>query len=285
MQDAIHRFLFEELDIRGAYVSLNKTWQAIQSGPRYAPEVRDVLGQLCAVTAIIAGNLKQAGRLTFQLSGQGPLPLLVIDCSADLNLRGFAKQEGEIIIGSSMREMLGDGRLLMSLDVEGNKQPYQSYVPIEGDKVAEIFEHYLSQSEQLPTLLFMAANGQAAGALFLQKLPEADIKDADGWARISQLAATVKNEELLGLDVETLLLRLFSQEDIRLYPARELRHDFPMDWEKIRTMLRSLGEEEVEKLISEHGEVLVSDDLSNHHYRFSPAEARALFGEDKPTLH
>lgn len=278
----VQRFLLEELDIRGAIVRLTDVWQAIQAGRDYAPPVARLLGETCAVATVIAGNLKQAGRLTFQISGLGPLGLLVVDCTEDLNLRAYAKAAG-VLAGDGLRELVGDGRLQLTLDVAGLDQPYRSLVPLEGDSIAASFEHYLSQSEQQPAGLWLASDEHAAAALFVQKLPDADRRDADGWPRVQQLAATVRPDELLGLPAAEILRRLFAEETVRLFDARVVRHDWPADPEKIAAMLRGLGEAEVRAILAEHGEVRVHDDMANLDYRFDAAAVDALFAP--PTLH
>ena len=278
----VQRFLLEDLDIRGAVVRLTDVWEAMQDERGYAPAVAHLLGEMSAVSTVIAGNLKQPGRLTFQITGHGPVSLLVIDCAETLNLRGYAKAEGTPAAGT-LAELVGDGRLQLSLDIEGLDQPYQSLVPLEGDSIAEVFEHYLAQSEQQPARLWLAGSAQAAVALFVQKLPGADAKDLDGWSRVQQLANTVREDELLGLDAEALLRHLFAEENVRLFEARRVTHDWPADPEKIAEMLRALGEDEVRAVLEEHGEVVVHDDLSNHTYRFDRGDVDALFRP--PTLH
>ncbi|PLK47557.1 Hsp33 family molecular chaperone HslO [Uliginosibacterium sp. TH139] len=285
MTNAVTRFMLDALDIRGAVVQLGSTWQQVCVGRHYPPAVQSLLGQMCAVTAVIAANLKQAARITFQLSGHGSVSLLVIDCNERLNLRGYARHEAAPVGPAGLQELLGDGRLLMSLDMEGARQPWQSYVPVEGESIAAVFEHYLAQSEQQPALLVLFANQEQATGLFLQKLPGADLKDADGWNRIVHLASTVKAEELMELSAEEVLLRLFFEEEVRMFEARPVTHDFPPDRDKIATMLRSLGHEEIERILAEHGEVRIHDDLSNHEYIFSSEEALALFSQGRPTLH
>ena len=278
----VQRFLLEDLDIRGAVVRLTDVWQAMQQGRAYPEAVARLLGEMSAVSAVIAGNLKQPGRLTFQVSGHGPVSLLVIDCSEALNLRGYAKAEG-VLTGDSLGDLVGDGRLQLSLDVEGMDQPYQSLVPLEGDSIAACFEHYLEQSEQQPAGLWLAATEHAAAALFVQKLPGADARDLDGWSRVQQLANTVLNDELLGLEPQEILRRLFAEENVRLFEPRAATHDWPADPEKVATMLRSLGEDEVRAILAEHGEIVVHDDMSNHTYRFDAADVDALF--QPRTLH
>lgn len=278
----IQRFLLEDLDIRGAVVRLDDVWKAMQVDRQYPAPVARLLGEMSAVSALISGNLKQAGRLTFQVQGHGPVTLLVIDCNADLNLRGYAKTEGAVS-GDSLGELVGDGRLQLALDVEGMEQPYQSLVPLQGDSIGAVFSHYLEQSEQQPAGLWLACSPAASAALFIQCLPGAHERDPDGWSRIMQLAQTVRPDELLELSPEVLLGRLFAEEDVRLYPPRTVTHHWPPEPEKIAGMLYSLGEEEVRQVLEEHGEVVVHDELSNHTYRFDADDINALF--QPPTLH
>ena len=278
----VQRFLLEELDIRGAVVRLDDVWKAMQVGRDYPEPVARLLGEMSAISAVITGNLKQSGRLTFQVQGHGPVKLLVVDCNGELNLRGYAKSEGDIV-GSTLGEIVGDGRLQLSLDIPGMDQPYQSLVPLEGDSISTVFAHYLEQSEQQPAGLWLACDPMASAALFVQRLPGADAKDADGWSRIMQLAQTVRSEELLTLSPEVLLNRLFAEEDVRIYPARTVTHNWPPEPEKIASMLQSLGEDEVRSVLAEQGEVVVHDELSNHTYRFGEADIDEIFRP--PTLH
>ncbi|MCL2161249.1 MAG: Hsp33 family molecular chaperone HslO [Betaproteobacteria bacterium] len=327
----VQRFLLENLDIRGAVVKLTDVWQALQHERGYSPIVAGLLGEMAAVCAVIAGNLKQPGRLTFQVQGSGPVKHLVVDCSEDLNLRGYARADLEADMsetnvhgaegspgqaslprevarrrrdGRSKRgvppdretgaaqdfnpenelpSLLGDGQLQLSLETEGLEQPYQSIVPLEGDSIAEVFTHYLEQSEQQSTGLWLACGRDASAALFVQKLPGADTKDPDGWRRIQTLAETVRNEELLDLDAAALLRRLFAEEDVRLYPPRTVTHDWPREPEKIADLLLTLGEEEVRSMLVENGKLVVRDELSNHTYLFDTSEIDDLF--QPRTLH
>ena len=278
----VQRFLFESLDIRGALVQLNDVWREMQRGRAYAPRVRDLLGEMAAIAAVMTGNLKQPGRLTFQLQGDGPLKLLVVDCTEALNLRGYAKADVSGDDGDSEAALLSTGHLMLTLDAPGLQQPYQSYVPIVGDTITEIFQHYLEQSEQQPAALWLTANAESAAGMFLQKLPNADSRDADGWSRISQLAGTISAGELRSLDPATLLTRLFHEEDVRVFEARPVLHRWPADPDKIDSMLRSLGRAEVEAILDAKGIVKIHDDLSNHTYRYDADAVRKLFDESAP---
>ena len=284
MTDSVSRFLLEDLDIRGAIVHLDFAWQGMQAGRDYAPTTRDLLGQMAAVTTLIGSNLKTPGRLSFQVQGHGTLRLLVVDCDEQLRLRGLAKAPADLA-PAPVPELLGDGQLVLTLQTNtALDRPYQSFVPLEGDTVAEIFEHYLETSEQAPSRLWLAANEHSACGLFLQKLPDADKKDEDGWNRVQMLASTVKDAEL-ALAPEELLRRLFPEENVRLFDALPASYYCPRDEEKVRGMLVSLGREEIAGLLEEKGEIVIVDDICNHTYRFGPEVLDQLFPPVKRTLH
>ena len=282
MTSTVRRFLFEGLDIRGAIVHLGDAWQQMQAGRDYQPTVAQLLGETAAVTALIAAQLKQPGRLTLQLRGNGPLSLLIIDCNERLQLRGMARCRQALPAGTA-RELLGDGQLLISLELAAMRTPYQSIVPLEGDSVAEIFAHYLHQSEQQPARFLLAATPTAAAGLLLQKMPDADQRDPDGWHRVEALAATLTPAELLDLPTAELLPRLFHQETVRLFPERRIDYHCPEDWAKVRTMLRTLGRDEVYAALHERGEVLIRDDICNREYRFDALAIAELFADDLPS--
>jgi molecular chaperone Hsp33 len=272
----VRSFLFEELDIRGAWVQLGSAWHEMIAGRAYPGPALELLGQLAAVTALIAANLKQPGRLTFQLRGEGAVSLLVMDCDEQLRLRGMARAPSDLV-ASSLSTLLDEGALTLTLDTAGMRQPYQSHVPLQGDTLAAVFEHYLAQSEQLPTRLWLVAGREAAAGLFLQALPGAVMRDVDGWNRIQTLAGTVRPDELLGLGAIKLIERLFAEEDVRVYDPRPVSYACPYDPAKIHSMLRRVGRVECEAILAEHGEIRVHDEICNHEYVLDAAAVAALF--------
>ena len=285
--NSVQRFLFEDLDIRGAVVHLGTVWKQLLANRNYPAPIVELLGQMSVTTLLLADNLKQPGRLTIQLRGEGPVTLLVIDCDEALNLRCMA-QFGENIQAAALVDLLGQGQLMISLDLPSMREPYQSVVPLVGHSIAEIFEHYLTHSEQLASRFFLAASTSAAGGLFLQKMPSTDQRDADGWARLEALAGTVQPKELLELSSESLLTRLFNQETVRLFDAQSVTHNVPENREKIATLLLSLGRDEAYAALKERSVIVIRDDLSNHEYRFSKADLDELFRntpETPPTVH
>ncbi len=286
-EDCVQRFLFDDLDIRGAVVRLGPVWQQLLTQRDYPAPVIRLLGEMSATTLLMADNLKQPGRLTIQLRGDGPVPLLVIDCSEQLNIRCMA-QHSAAVEETTTIGLLGQGQLLLSLDLPTLREPYQSIVPLTGESIAEVFEHYLRQSEQVASRFFLAATPTGAAGLFLQKMPSADQRDGDGWARIEALASTVKPEELLDLPSQELLARLFHEETVRLFDAHPVSNICPEDWEKVGNMLLSLGREEVYEVLKERGAIVIRDDLANREYRFDKAAVDKLFintPETPPTVH
>ncbi len=274
--DFSHRFTLDKLDIRGQVVRLSSAWQSLMLGRDYPPNVTAHLGEMACVAVVIGAGLKHKGRATLQIQGGAFAKLAVIDCTNDLGIRGMASfepQDGPM----SFADWVSGGRVALTVSQFDNGQMYQSIVPVSGLTVAECFEHYFDQSEQLPTHLWIAADSKGAGALLLQKLPKADEKDADGWARVEQLAASVTNDELTNLDAETLLTRLFHEEDIRLYEPKSVFCDCKRDEEKVKNMLRSLGRDELDATLKQLGEIIVKDDMCNEEYRFDPAAVDALF--------
>ena len=293
-QNYSRRFTLDNLDIRGQVVRLTDVWRDMHDGRHYAPNMRQFLGELACVSVLIGAGLKRPGRAALQIqrkrsendSGVETFsgPLAVLDCTEALAIRGMAAVAADIANSKSgaatFSEWVEDCTLAMTLSYTGTTQIYQSVVPVSGLSVAECFEHYFDLSEQLPTHLWLAANESGAGALLLQKLPNADQKDTDGWARVEQLAASVSDQELITLPAAQLLARLFSQEDVRVYEAKPVSYACTRDVQKVESMLRALGREEVEATIAELGIVEVKDDICNQVYRFDAEAVKRLFAAE-----
>ncbi|HEY5637373.1 MAG TPA: Hsp33 family molecular chaperone HslO [Burkholderiales bacterium] len=274
--NVVQRFLFEDLDIRGRLVVLQGAWREMLAGRRYSPDVVGLLGHTTALAVLLGAHRKDTARLTLQVQGSGPVRLLVADCDPELRIRGMAQVDPDAPEGSA-RALLGDGRLALTLEDARSGQLYQSLVPLEGEMMAEIFAHYLAQSEQRDAALQLHADTQSLSGLMLEKLPGADARDPDGWARITQLAATLRPGEASTLSPQDLLTRLFPDELLRVYPQDEVRYHCPYDPSKVEDMLRSLGRAEVDGILAEHGEVVIRNEICNHVYRFDGDAVAALF--------
>ena len=275
--DYVQRFLFEELDIRGRLVCLTGAWGKMLDGRGYPAQIAALLGETTALATLLGANRKGSGRTTLQVRGSGPVPLLVADCTSDLKIRGMAHHEPGA--SGTVRELIGQGRFALMLEDEASGQIYQSVVPLQGDNLSEIFAHYLTQSEQLPSFVRLFADGEAACGLLLEKLPKADERDPDGWNRMTQFAATLTLPETRDVQPYDLLTRLFPEELLRVYKIDPVEYHCPYDAEKVKDMLRNLGRAEVEAILAEKGEVLIRNEMCNHEYRFDAEAVASMFAE------
>lgn len=277
--DNLSLFLLEQAGLRGVLVHLDDTWRAIQARAEYPRQVADRLGETCAAAALFTGHAKLDGRLSVQLRGTGALRTLFAECTAEGTLRGIAHYSEPLPTPLTPRAF-GEGSV-MAITIE-NLPPggqemirYQAMVSLDADHLGEAFEDYFAQSEQLPTRVLLAADGQRAAALMLQKLPQGH-GDADGWTRGSAIFDTLGRDELLSLSSETLLFRLFHEDQVRLLGGRPLRFACSCSRERVADMLRSLDLQETLAAARE-GLTEVHCDFCGQGYRFSDEEVLSLF--------
>jgi len=275
--DYVQRFLFENLDIRGRLVCLTGSWQRMLDGRGYPEDIATLLGHTTALNVLLGANQKGSGRVTMQVQGSGPVKLLVADCTSELRIRGMAQFEKEGMKSGTERGLLGDGRLSVTLEDVKSGKFYQSLVPLEGETLEEIFEHYLAQSEQLHAFLRLYADGGAICGLLLEKLPNADSRDPDGWNRVTHLASTLTLDETRDAQPYDLLTRVFPEELMRVFRLYAVEYHCPYDEGKVKDMLRGLGREEVEAILAEQGQVVIRNEMCNHEYRFDARAVAELF--------
>ena len=273
--DSLQRFLFEHAPIRGERVHLDSSWHAVLQRHDYPPLLRRMMGELTAAAVLLAATLKLDGSLVLQIQGTGAIKLLVVECGGDLKLRATAKWEGAL--QGSLPELVGDGRFVITLVQQDGKPAYQGIVALEGDSVAEILQNYMSRSEQLETRLWLAVDEHAASGMLLQKLPDQAEGDLDAWPRFIQLADTLHDDELMQLSTEALLHRLFHEEDVRLFEAQPVSFQCSCSRDNVAQMLRMLGEEEVESILTEQQTIEVHCEFCNHCYEFDKVDAAQVF--------
>ncbi|OOG22924.1 Hsp33 family molecular chaperone [Thioalkalivibrio denitrificans] len=280
--DTLRRFILESTNVRGEWVSLEAAWQALLERHEYPPVVRDLLGQALAAVALLSATIKFDGSLILQVTGNGPLNLLVVQANGRGNVRGLARWQSEVP-ASGLAAQFGDGRMVMTIDPGEGRDRYQGIVPLEGDTLAQALEGYFSRSEQLPTRLWLAADGRRAAGLLLQSLP-GEQRDPDAFNRAVVLAETLKPDELLDLPVETVLHRLYHEEDVRLYEGTPVSFRCSCSRERVADMLRNLGYAEVRGVLEDEGVVEVHCEFCNAGYRFDTVDAEQLFaaGESPP---
>ncbi len=304
----LHKFLFDGAPVRGALVRLTEGWQELlqrraEAGAYPAP-VTELLGEMTAAAVLLHSNIKFAGALVLQILGDGPVKVAVAEVQPDMAFRATATVTQAVAAGASLEQLVnahGQGRCAITLDPrerQPGQQPYQGIVPLrdfDGNTLPHLSDMlglYMRQSEQLDTRLVLAANAEVAAGLLIQRMPtageanlagsahaEADTDAEEDFRRISLLAASLTRDELLRLDADTLLHRLFWQENLlRLEgPKTAPRFACTCSRERVASMLRSLGTAEVESILAEQGMVDVGCEFCGQHYRFDAVDAAQLF--------
>ncbi|MDE2628773.1 MAG: Hsp33 family molecular chaperone HslO [Burkholderiales bacterium] len=307
----LHKFLFEGLPVRGMLVRLTDGWQEVlarrgKSGDAYPAPVRSLLGEMAAAGVLMQGNLQFDGALILQVYGDGPVKLAVAEVQHDLAFRVTAKVVGEVPETARLEALLnvhGQGRCAITLDPKDKRpgqQPYQGVVALHGDRreplqqLSEVLEHYMLQSEQLDTRLILAADDTLAAGLLIQRLPVQGAGNLQGAARnedligldesynrLALLAGTLTREELLTLDADTILRRLFWEEPLRRFVPRRAESGprFACSCSRVRvgSMLKSLGREEIDGIVVEQGRVEIGCEFCGLKYHFDPVDVGELF--------
>ena len=305
----LHKFLFEGQPVRGMLVRLTDSWQEVLQRRAAADDVfpapvRALIGEMAAAAALMQANIKFNGALILQVFGDGPVKLAVAEVQPDLAFRVTAKVVGEVAADAGLEAMLnvhGQGRCAITLDPIDKKpgqQPYQGIVPLHGDhreplqQLAQVLEHYMLQSEQLDTRLILAADDQVAAGLLIQRMPvegegnlgernEDEIGRNESFNRVAHLASTLTRKELLELDADTILRRLFWEEDVRRFTPMTGEHgprfECRCSRERVGAMLRSLGRDEIDSIVAERGDVEIGCDFCGLKYRYDAVDVGELF--------
>lgn len=287
--DTLKPFLLEEHGIRGYIVQMDATWRAVLERHAYPPTLRDRVGELMTAAALLTATLRYKGSLTIQLKGDGPLRWLWVECTSDYGLRATAHWSGEAE-GDSLRALVGDARLTLTIDPTEGSERYQGIVPVEGDTLATALESYLARSEQLTSRLWLHADARTIGGLLLQKLPDREGADPDAWNRACVLAGTVTARELADHNATEIIRRLFHEEDVRVFERVPVSFRCTCSRERVIRTLRTLGVAEIRPLVEERGEVAVDCEFCHQHYVFDAVDIEQIFASDvlergSPTHH
>lgn len=297
MTDTLQKFMFQDAPVRGELVEISDTWHQVQARHDYPKAVSTLLGEMIAAAALLSANLKFNGAIIMQIHGDGPVRLLVVECDSDLQLRATAKLVPDAVIAddATLPQLVnagGHGRFVITLDPKDKlpgQQPYQGIVPLDGDSMANVIEHYMLRSEQLDTKLWLAADENVARGLLLQKLPNEGgsgvpvDNDAEAWNHIVMLGSTVRRDELLATDIETMMRRLFWEETIRLFDARHPSFHCSCSREKVGSMLKMLGRDEVDSALAELGTLAINCDFCGQYYAFDKVDCAQLFAAESAT--
>ena len=284
MTDQIQRFLFDNTNVRGELVTLEQAYAEVLDRHDYPAVVNRLLGELLAAVALLTDTVKLDGTLSIEVRGKGTLALLMAESNPGGELRAIARLAENAPMpadDASFLELLGGGQIMITLDPrEGHR--YQGIVALDHDSLAGCLAAYFAQSEQLPTRLWLAADGQRAAGLLLQRMPdESRNQDLDAWDRSVMLAETVKEEELLGLAPEALLQRLYHEETVRIFEPKSLRFGCTCSRERIASALLTLGEAELREVLAEHGSIDTQCHFCHTAYHFDEVDVEALLVEGK----
>jgi molecular chaperone Hsp33 len=288
--DSLHRFIFENTPVRGNIVDLTNTFQLALNKQHLPAGLKRALGELMAASALLTATLKMNGSLVLQIQGKGLLKLLVVECNSDFGIRATAKWKGDIRDDQTLFDLIEHGQFVITLDPKDGGQTYQGIVPIEGNDISTILENYMLRSEQIDTKIWLCCDGNSAAGMLLQKLPdtmnqvinsqEAIEHDLDAWNRVGHLADTITDDELLHLPTETLIHRLFHEEDVRLFEASNTKFFCSCSRASVANMLRMLGNEEITSVLEEQGKIEVNCDFCNTHYQFDKVDAAQIMASD-----
>jgi len=288
VQDQLHRYLFENVAVRGELVNVSHTWHEIVRNHDYAEPVKTLLGELLVATSLLTATLKFDGDITVQLQGDGLLTLAVINGNNRQELRGVArvKEDAEIASGSTLKEMVGNGYLVITITPEKGER-YQGVVGLEADTLAGCLEDYFMRSEQLPTRLFIRTNEQGAAGILLQVLPAQDTSQ-DDFNHLAMLTETVKAEELITLPANDVLWRLYHQEEATVYDPLPVIFKCTCSRQRCGEVLKTLPESEVDEILAEDGKIDMHCDYCGTHYVYDAVDIAAIRNEsvsDSDQLH
>jgi molecular chaperone Hsp33 len=297
--DLLNRFIFDDCDIRGELVTLGESYREILSHNTYPPAIQKLLGEFLAAVGLLSSTLKFDGVIILQARGEGAISTIMAECNHHNNIRGIVRLKDEVALTEtlaqtgSMQELLGKGVLVITIEPKrtenfgGKLERYQGVVPLEKETLAGCLEDYFQQSEQLPTRLWFAANAEYASGFLIQALPQQLKTNAEEnrnhWETIETLADTITPAELLELDHEQILYRLFHEQPVRVFEPTQVQFACSCSRERSESALMALGKDEVEELLIEKGTIDIDCQFCNQHYHFSPEDVRILLGGK--TLH
>lgn len=297
LSDQLKKFLLEDRSARVSAVEMAHVWHEAIDRHQYPVAVQTLLGELMCAAVLLASNLKFEGALLLQLQGNGPIRLIVVECRSDMSIRATIRLgTGEIGTQTGLGALInpdGDGRFSVILNPpkdSPNLHPYQGIVSLESDSVAKAIEQYMEQSEQLSTRLWFSVTPERISGLMLQKLPVtggtsgASQDQADSsWEHARMVCETVTSSEMATVSTDTLLERLFWERPVFNLESRVVHWHCGCTRDRVASMLRSLGQNEVQDIIQQEGHVQVTCEFCGEKYAFNQQDAMNIFQDpDNP---
>jgi molecular chaperone Hsp33 len=283
----LRRFVLEAQPLRGQWVRLGPAWRELRACRSYPPVVASLLGEAATAAVLLAATLKFEGTLTLQFAGSGRVRLLVAQCTDRFQLRAVAHHDLAASEGVEFARLVGTGRLVVTVQSEQSNANYQGIVPLEGANLAACLERYFENSEQLPTRLMLAADGERAGGMLLQKLPSAAVGGEGSGALLQQAWEDLRSgldslspEQLLSAAAEESLRRVFGAHDCRLFGITPVRFACRCSNERVASLVRSLGVEEARAALTAEGALTVTCEFCGRDYRYDAVDIAQLFAAD-----
>jgi len=289
-EDTLHRFIFENTDIRGNYVKLNHTIEEATQHQALPQNIQIALGELMVASSLLASTLKLDGSLTLQIQTNGSLKLLIAECNENLGIRGTVKWNGPIESIAPI-DLIKEGHFIITLIQKNAKTPYQGIVPMEGNSISELLENYMLRSEQIQTKLWIHSQENIFHGLLIQKLPfnsSAEALDHDSttgvWKDIVMSADKSFKAIHPTLEASKILQTIFSSETIRLYDPSYPNFACSCSKKSVENMLRLIGKKECESIIEEQSSITIHCDFCNECYKYSEDEVEFIFNESEDSI-
>jgi len=281
----LRRFILERQPVRGFWIRLDGAWREMRRHQRYPPAVEALLGEAVTASLLLAATLKFHGTLTLQLAGDGLVNLLVAQCTHEFVIRAVARYDDGIDGAVAFRQLVGDGRLTVTIEAEERSARYQGIVALAGATLAECLENYFATSEQLPTRIALAADHVSGVGVLLQKLPAAAGAQGEAIAAVSQQVWEDLQSRVATLDAsllrlaaaEEVLQRVCGEHDCRLFQGSPVRFACRCSEGRVAGLLRSLGPDEMRSILAEQGAVTVTCEFCGRPYRFDAIDVERLF--------
>jgi molecular chaperone Hsp33 len=272
--------------VRGFWIRLDGAWRDLRGHQHYPPLVEALLGEAVTASLLLAATLKFQGTLTLQLAGDGLVNLLVAQCTHDFVIRAVARADAITLGHASFRQLVGDGRLTVTIEAEERSARYQGIVSLHGASLAECLENYFATSEQLPTRIALAADALSTGGVLLQKIPGASAQgEAQAavsqavWEDLQPRVAMLDAALLLRGSAEQVLQQVCAEHDCRLFQGSPVRFACRCSEGRVAGLLRSLGPAEMHSILAEQGAVTVTCEFCGRPYRFDSIDVERLFTE------
>lgn len=274
VHDQLHRFIFNNAEVRGELVNVSQTLQDILRDHDYPQPVQALLGELLVATSLMTATLKFEGDITVQLQGDGPLSMAVVNGNNHQQLRGVARMRGDITDGATLKEMAGNGYLIITI-TPAKGERYQGVVGLEGETIAECLEDYFARSEQLPTRLIIRQDAQGAGGILLQVLPSHGAGNEE-FEHLVTLADTIKAEELTSLSATDVLWRLYHQEEVFVFDPVTVEFKCTCSRERCGDVLKTVAANEIDEILAEDGKIDMHCDYCGAHYIYDAVDVENI---------